>query len=66
MEMIELDGRKWLTAPDAAELACVQTVTIYQNIARGRLTSRQIMGRIAVPKDEVLVLWPQPEPEPVE
>ena len=62
METVELDGRKWAIVPDAAKLAGVQNVTIYQNIHRDRLSSRVSMGRIVVPLDEVLALWPQPEP----
>ena len=61
MKPIEIDGKKWLTAPDAAELGGVETVTIYQNIARERLSKSEIAGRIIVPLDEVLALWPQAE-----
>jgi len=63
-ETVELEGRKWMIVPDAAKLAGVQNVTIYQNIHRDRLSSRVSMSRIVVPIDEVVTLWPQEEPEP--
>jgi len=64
METVELEDRKWAIVPDAAKLAGVQNVTIYQNIHRDRLSSRVSMGRIVVPVDEVVALWPQPKPQP--
>ena len=62
METVELEGRKWVIASVAADMAGVKGVTIYQNTYRGRLSSRKWMSRIVVPVDEVVALWPQGEP----
>ena len=65
MDTVELDGRPWIMARDAARLGGIGIMTIYQNIHRGRLRRRFYLGRIVVSLDEVVTLWPRSEPEPV-
>ena len=54
---VEVSGVKYLTVEDAALLSGMKAATIYQNIDRGNLTSRRILGRVVVPMDEVLERW---------
>ena len=58
LDVLELEGERWLTVAGAAALAGVTVEAIYKSIERGRLEPREILGVKAIAESDVCRLWP--------
>ena len=65
VEVLQIDGRQWVTVADAARVAGKPEITLYKARDAGRLDSMKVVERIVVDLTQVRELYPQPEPEPV-
>ena len=66
VEVLQIDGRQWVTVADAARVAGKPEITLYKARDAGRLDSMKVVERIVVDLAQVRELYPQPEPEPTQ
>jgi len=64
VEVLQIDGRQWVTVADAARVAGKPEITLYKARDAGRLDSIKVVERIVVDLAQVRELYPQP-PSPV-
>lgn len=59
IEVMEIDGRRWVTVADAAREVGKPEITLYKAREANRLPSRIVYGRVVVDLDVARELYPQ-------